>query len=125
MQQITQRIVDAGLKREYLWTFIVADIKQPILGADFLIHYNLLVDLPGRCLRDMRIGLAIQATLSSINLLLHNRIDSTRSEYTELPNQFPELTRPTTKGETVKHEITHKIVTKGHRVKMGCPFNPL
>ena len=69
----SKRIVDVGLKREYSWTFIVADIKQPILGADFLIHYNLLVNLPGRCLRDMRPGLAIPATLSSIKPLSLNR----------------------------------------------------
>ena len=66
-------IVDVGLKREYSLTFIVADIKQPILGADFLIHYNLLVDLPGTCLRDRRTGLAIQATLSSITPLSLSR----------------------------------------------------
>ena len=36
--------VDVGLKREYPWTFIVADVQQPIIRADFLIHYNLLVD---------------------------------------------------------------------------------
>ena len=104
----SKRIVDVGLKKEYSWTFIVSDVKQPILGADFLIHYNLLVDLSGRCLHDMRTGLAISATLSSIKPLSLNRIDSTRNEYTELLNQFPELTRPTTKGETVKHGITHK-----------------
>ena len=84
--------------------------------TDFLIHYNLLVDLPGRCLRDIRAGLAIPATLSSIRPLSLNRIDSTRNEYTELLSRFPELTRPTIKGETVKHRITHKIVTKGHPV---------
>ena len=110
----SKRIVDVGLKKEYSWTYIVADVKQPILGADFLIHYNLLVDLSGRCLRDMRAGLAIPATLSIIKPLSLNRIDSTRIEYTELLNQFPELTRPTMKGETVKHGKTHKIVTKGH-----------
>ena len=111
-----KRIVCVGLKREYSWIFIVADIKQPILGADFLIHYNLLVDLQGRSLRDMRTGLGIQATLSSIKPLSLNHIDSICNEYTELLNQFPELTRPTAKGETVKHGITHKIVTKGHPV---------
>ena len=109
----SKRIVDVGLKREYSWTFIVADVKQPILGADFLIHHNLLA---GRCLRDMRTGLAIAATLSSIKPLSLNRMDSTRNEYTELLNQFPDLTRPTMKGETVKHGKTHKIVTKGHPV---------
>ena len=47
-----KRVVDVGLKREYPWTFIVADLKQPIIGADFLNYYNLLVDLRSRCLRD-------------------------------------------------------------------------
>ena len=64
----------------------------------------------------MRTGLAIPATLSSIKQLSLNQIDSTRKEYTELLNQFPKLTRPTMKGETVKHGITHKIVTEGHPV---------
>ena len=41
----SKRVVDVGLKCEYPWTFIVADVKKPIIGADFLIHYNLLVDL--------------------------------------------------------------------------------
>ena len=111
-----KRVVDVGLKREYPWTFIVADVQQPIIGADFLIHYNLLIDLRSRCLRDMRTGLAIAASLSSIKPLSLNRVDTVQNEYTKLLGQFPELTRPTTKGETVKHGITHKIVTKGHPV---------
>ena len=109
-------IVNVELKREYSWTFIVADVKQLILGADFLIHYNLLVDLSGGCLHDMSTGLAIPATLSSIKPFSLNRIDSTRNKHTELLNQFPELTRPTMTGETVKHGILHKIVTEGHLV---------
>ena len=100
----------------YAWTFIVADVKQPIIGADFLIQYSLLVDLKSRCLRDMRTGLAIPATLSSINPLSLNRVETLQNDYTKLLGQFPELTRPTTKGEPVKHGITHKIVTKGHPV---------
>ena len=111
-----KRVVDVGLKHEYPWTFIVADVQQPIIGADFSIHYNLLADLRNRCLRDMRTGLAIAASLSSITPLSLNRVDTVQNEYTKLLRQFPELTRPTTKGETVKHGITHKIVTKGHPV---------
>ena len=64
----SRRVVDVGLKRDYAWTFIVADIK---LG------------------------------------------------------QFPELTRPTTKGETVKHGITHKTVTKGHPRRLAPEFNDM
>ena len=111
-----RRVVDVGLKRDYAWTYIVADVKQPIIGADFLIHYSLLVDLISRCLRDMRTGLAIPATLSSIKPLSLNRVDTVQNDYTKLLDQFPELTRLTTKGKPVKHGITHKIVTKGHPV---------
>ena len=64
----------------------------------------------------MRTGLAIPATLSSIKPLSLNRVDTVQNEYTKLLGQFRELTRPTTKGEPVKHGITHKIVTKVHPV---------
>ena len=97
-----RRVVDVGLKRDYAWTFIVADIKQVIIGADFLIHYSLLVDLKSRCLRDMRTGLAIPATLSSIKPLSLNRVHTAHNDYTKLLGQFPELTRPTTKGRDSK-----------------------
>ena len=110
----SKRVVNVGLKRDYTWNFILADVQQPIIGADFLIHYSLLVDLRSRCLRDMRTGLAIPASLSSITPLSLNRVDAVHNDYTKLLGQLPELTRPTTKGETVKHGITHKIVTKGH-----------
>ena len=99
-----RRGVDVGLKQNYVWTFIVADVKQPIIGADFLIHYSLLVDLKSCCLRDMRTGLAIPATLSSSKPLSLNRVDTVQNEYTKLLGQFPE------------HGITHKIVTKSHPV---------
>ncbi|VDO96479.1 unnamed protein product, partial [Schistosoma curassoni] len=38
-------ILDLGLRRRFTWVFIVAEIKQPILGADFLGAYDLLVDI--------------------------------------------------------------------------------
>lgn len=39
--------VDFNLRRPYRWTFVtlMADVKQPILGADFLGHHKLLVDI--------------------------------------------------------------------------------
>ena len=78
----SRRVIDVGLKWDYAWTFIVADNKQPIIGADFFIHYSLLVDFKSRCLRDMRTGLAIPATLSSIKPLSLNRVDTVHNDYT-------------------------------------------
>ena len=73
-------VVDVGLKREYPWTFKVADVQQPIIGADFLIHYNLLIDLRSQCLRDMRTVLAIAASLSSTKPLSLNRLFRTSTQ---------------------------------------------
>ena len=71
------------------------------------------MDLRSRYIRDMRTCLAIPASLSSITPLSLNRVDAVHNDFTKLLVQFPELT---TKGETVKHGIAHKIVTKGHPV---------
>ena len=78
-----KRIVDVGLKRDYAWTCIHSSGHKTtyfrrIIGPT----YSLLVDLKGRCSRDMRTVLAIQATLSSIKPLSLNKIDSIRNEYT-------------------------------------------
>lgn len=37
--------LNLGLHRKFQWKFIVADVKFPILGTDFLRHYGLLVDV--------------------------------------------------------------------------------
>uniref|UniRef100_A0A1X7VMV9 DUF7041 domain-containing protein n=1 Tax=Amphimedon queenslandica TaxID=400682 RepID=A0A1X7VMV9_AMPQE len=34
-----------GLRRTFRWVFLVADVTTPIIGADFLRHFYLLVDL--------------------------------------------------------------------------------
>ena len=37
--------LDLGLEQKVQWIFIVAAVKHPILGVDFLQHYKLLVDV--------------------------------------------------------------------------------
>ncbi len=41
-----------GLRRKFQWVFVEAAVQQPILGADFLKHFNLLVDLKHKQLID-------------------------------------------------------------------------
>ncbi|GFT87987.1 transposon Ty3-I Gag-Pol polyprotein [Nephila pilipes] len=36
--------LDLGLRRVFRWPFIIAAVSQPMIGADFLRHYGLLVD---------------------------------------------------------------------------------
>lgn len=37
--------VNLGLSREFVWTFETANVARPIIGADFLHHFGLLVDV--------------------------------------------------------------------------------
>lgn len=42
------RTVNLELRRPFRWQFIVADVRQLIIGADFLAHYGILPDLKNR-----------------------------------------------------------------------------
>ena len=37
--------LNIGLRRTFQWVFIIADVKNPIIGADFIRHYSLSVDI--------------------------------------------------------------------------------
>jgi hypothetical protein len=35
--------LNLGLRREFTWRFVVADVTQSLIGADFRSHFGLLV----------------------------------------------------------------------------------
>ena len=61
--------LDLGLRRSFRWIFIVADVATPILGADFLRWYNLLVDMRRNRLSDAVTSLAVQGTRAQVSSL--------------------------------------------------------
>eukprot|EP00794_Sanderia_malayensis_P013216 gene13216-biopygen10539 len=96
------------------WIFILADVSTAILGADFLAHFNLKVDVRQRKLIDETTSLAIrgiQSSLSSPGLMFS--IPDSASQYQNLVRQFPSITRTNYKDHPVKHDITHHIRTHG------------
>ena len=44
--------LNLGLQCTFRWAFIVADVRKPILGADFLHNFSLLVDIKHHQLLD-------------------------------------------------------------------------
>ncbi|GFV75049.1 retrovirus-related Pol polyprotein from transposon opus [Trichonephila clavipes] len=42
---MVRKELNLGLRRPFIWTFIIADVSSPIIGADFLKPFNLLIDL--------------------------------------------------------------------------------
>ncbi|GFS67965.1 hypothetical protein TNCV_1362091 [Trichonephila clavipes] len=42
---MVRKELNLALRRPFIWTFIIADVSSPIIGADFLKHFNLIIDL--------------------------------------------------------------------------------
>ena len=101
--------LNLGLCRTFRWVFTVADVKQPILGADFLHHFGLHVDIRNRTLSDPTTSLLIHglsANKSTSTGIARPQLDQD-SPYHQLLTEFPELTQPYTEERPVKHSVVH------------------
>ena len=97
--------------------FIIADVKNPIIGADFLRHYSLLVDVEHNRLVDnitqLRVqGVSVQESSPSPTLLPHHPT----TEFEAILLDHPAIIRPCTTEQPVKHSVTHYIHTVGSPV---------
>ncbi|CAI2737064.1 unnamed protein product [Dicrocoelium dendriticum] len=109
--------LNLGLRREYPWIFLIADVRQPILGADFLTHFNLLVDLKNRSLQDGITKLSVCGEpiicSQSVPLLLSTLHPTS---YSSILRDFPNLLKPNFHQANPKHSVTHRIETRGNPV---------
>lgn len=100
------------LRRAFTWTFIVATVKQPILGADFLSHFGLLVDLSSRKLIDNETKLNVIASIKDCTNPSIKTINEGHP-YRDLLNSFPDITKPVSFKEPPQHTVSHHIETSG------------
>ena len=106
--------LNLGLGREFQWIFIVADVKRPILGIDFLRHYALIVDVRRQQLLDAPTRSKVKVTTSSepsINITLLPRTPA--NSYEAILHDFPSVIQPFTEQLPVQHNVTHHISTTG------------
>ena len=98
--------------KTFSWMFIVADVTQPLLGADFLCAYNLMVDLKGQRLVDSSTFAVLPLELKmGVSQPIH--VVEAENEYAALLSRFPELLTPSFSAPTVKHGVVHHITTDG------------
>ena len=113
--------LNLGLRRSLPWIFTIVDVKKPILGAKFLRHFGLLVDMSARKLIDSHTHLQVQGILSSdVSPSPSICPKDNTNPYLNLPAEFPALTQISTPDTPVKHDITHHIKTTGPPVA-ACP----
>ena len=98
--------------RRYSWDFIIAEVTQPLLGADFLCHYGLLVDVHNERLLDIHSysSLTLQAADDATPMLSSV---AASEPFSALLSEFHDLTTPTFHTNTVKHGVEHFIPTTG------------
>lgn len=102
--------LNLGLRRDFTWRFVVADVGKPIIGADFLAHFGLLVDIKNQRLLDLRTHLTSRGEISECEFLGIKTISGS-SLFHELLQKYPEVTRPSGAPTTVCHSTRHHIVT--------------
>ena len=104
--------LDLGLRRTFRWIFIVADVKHAILGADFLHHYGLSVDIRKSRLLDTLTQLQVHglSTQTASACLSLPSLDS-QDPYSAVLAEFPGILHPRTKEKPCQHTVTHHMRT--------------
>jgi hypothetical protein len=106
----TSRSLNLGLRHDFTWRFIVAEVELPIIGVDFLAHFNLLVDCRNNGLLDGITSLFTQDN-SATPVVLSIQAIASDATPDSLPAKFPSLTRPTGFNREVHHNTTRHIRT--------------
>ena len=105
--------LDLGLQQPLRWVFTIAQVQQPILGADFLAHYNIAVNLANKTLKQHNHTVAaIHYQPSTDTTRISSNQNFIAKPYAALLQQYPELTSQTS-TPTATHNITHHIPTTG------------
>ena len=105
--------VDLGLRRRFNWKFLIASVPVPIIGADFLENFGLLVDLRQRRLIDSITKLTQVGTSAKSTDHFSVKLISGDSPYHKILAEFPELTKISPKITQAKHNTVHHIETTG------------
>lgn len=102
-----------GLRKDFHWIFLVADVSCPLLGADFLSAHDLLVDTKRKKLIDHQTGLTSSGSLSSFpSTQLTAAVTTSNPEFESLLREFPSLTHTSNHPEP-QHAVRHHIETTG------------
>ncbi|GBP69251.1 hypothetical protein EVAR_56795_1 [Eumeta japonica] len=117
-------VVDLGLRRSFRWTFVIADVKQPILGAEFLSHFKLLVDLSNRRIVDQVKKLKTIAGIVKTAQPSASTLDK-NIPCLDLLSEFPNIIKPISFKGTPSRSVVHHIETTGPPVSAKArPLQP-
>lgn len=104
--------LDFGLRRDFTWRFVIADVALPILGSDFLAHFQLLPDCFHKRIIDGRTGLTTQCSRANVSQpSIKTLAIASKTPFHEILAEFPELVRPSGTPREIRHSTRHYIRT--------------
>lgn len=105
--------VNLGFKQNFTFSFILADITTPIIGANFLEKFNILVDIKNRKIFDSSSKHNIK-TLSSTCDIFSLKIKEKCTKFLKILEKYPSITREPVYSDKIKHATVHRIETNGN-----------
>ncbi|GFV55514.1 transposon Ty3-I Gag-Pol polyprotein [Trichonephila clavipes] len=109
---VRKKNLNLGLRRPFfIWTFIIADVSSPIIGADFLKHFNLLIDLKkkvGGC-GNFSFHFFVFFNIVQPSILI---VDVNIS-FKNILSEYPDLSNPSLISKSASHGTVHHIITTG------------
>ena len=104
--------------KTYRFDFVVADVKNHILGADFMAEFYLAPNQRDGSLIDLSSFSSIPAVIAKGEPPSHvTFVNEVNNPYYKLLDQYSDIMTPTFTLKEVKHGIKHHIPTEGHPVQ--------
>ena len=92
--------------------FVIADVAMPILGADFLRHFGLIVDMGRHRLSDSSTNLEVKGRTVDQPALCLTLLPLSQNSFQAILKEYPTVLQ-TSPQQPVKHTVTHHIQTTG------------
>ena len=101
----------------YEWSFIVASVERPILGADFLKSSGLLVDVRKKRLIHPQTQAPSSQSITKTPSLIKAGTSPQVNHFSQLLKEFPAITNPDFSSKNTKHGVELTIPTTGPPIK--------
>ena len=104
-------LLDLGF-RKFTWSFVLADVSRPMLGADFFCGNHLLIDVYTNHIIDAKTYENIPVWHDAAPAPGLNTC-TTGNEFSDIIKDFPSITKPQFSTVDMKHGVQHCISTSG------------
>lgn len=113
--------IDFNLRRQHSWPFTVADVTTPIIGADFISRFGLLIDLKANRLLDCETALSTSGICKTVHVHSISTVNATSTTtspvYMAIMNAYSDITIPRQhQSAQPTPNVVHRIITTGQPV---------